>query len=127
MARYPNMPGRYTTYAAFLEADGKIEDAERILKEWVRLDPKSADRHAYIAEHYRGRGQGLLARTHYDTAIRLQPDHYQSLVIRGFLYEEERQFDKAIDLYERIVERLHPAVPVAKQASERIEFLRTSR
>ncbi len=72
-------------------------------------------------------GQADLARNHCDIAIRLDPDHYESLLVRGFLYEDERQYDEAIDLYQRILDRLHPAVPIAKAASQRIEFLRFKR
>jgi tetratricopeptide (TPR) repeat protein len=126
-ALYPEMPGRYTTYAIFLQANGRYKEAEAVLREWIREDPNDAERHAFVADHYRTQGNLILARDHYDIAIELDPDHFQSLMVRGVLFEQEGQIDKATALYERIVERLHPAVPIARQASQRLEALRASR
>jgi len=126
LALYPEIPGRYPNHALFLQINGLYDQAEAVLKEWIRKDPKDADRHAAVADHYRSAGKLSLARTHYDIAIRLDPDHFQSLMQRGFLFERDGDYRAALDLYQRIVDRLHAAVPIAAQASQRIELMRAN-
>ncbi len=95
-----------------------------MIRAWIRRDPEDADRHALLADHHRQLGDLAAARASYDTAIRLDPDHFQSLMQRAFLFEREGDYESALALYERVVDRLHAAVPVAAQAAQRIEFLR---
>jgi len=124
IALYPEIPGRYPNHALFLQINGRYDEAGEILREWIRKDPKDPDRHAFIADHYRSFGKLDLARNHYDIAIRLEPDHFQSLMQRGFLFERSGDHREALILYERVVDRLHAAVPIAAQASQRAKLIR---
>jgi tetratricopeptide (TPR) repeat protein len=124
IALYPEILGRYPNHAIFLRINGRYDEAEAVLQEWIRKDPSDADRHAFVADHYRSVGKLSLARIHYDTAIRLDSDQFQSLMQRAFLFEQDGDYQQALALYQRIVDRLHAAVPVAAQASQRIELMR---
>jgi tetratricopeptide (TPR) repeat protein len=124
IALYPDIAGRYSNHAIFLQINGRYDEAEAVLQEWIRKDPSDADRYAFAADHYRSVGNLSLARTHYDAAIRLDPDQFQSIMQRAFLYERDGDYGEALALYQRVVDRLHAAVPVAVQASQRVELMR---
>ena len=127
LAVYPEMPGGSATHAVLLQANGRDDEADEVLRQWLGEHPKDAERHVFVADYYRGAGRLQLARKHYDIAIQLDPNDIQSQMRLGILFEREGKSDAAIHVYEGVVDRVRADDPVASEATQRIELLRAKR
>jgi cytochrome c-type biogenesis protein CcmH/NrfG len=127
LAVYPDMPGGSATHAVLLRANGREDEADAVLRQWIAEDPEDVERHVFAADYYRGAGRTRLAREHYSIAIRLDPNDIQSQMRLGILFEREGRVDEAIQVYEAVVDRVRADDPVAQEAAQRIELLRAKR
>ena len=113
MARYGDDPFIRGNLGAELLARGAFDEAERQLREALRLDPRHSGAHSNLALLLGRRGQVDAAETHFRDAIRCDPafpDAHHGLglllVQRGRLDEAEEQFNEALRLRSEYAEAL---------------------
>ena len=103
-------PGSATTIGdafAFAQSElrqGRIDEAERIFRQIVELQPAHADASHYLAICLSQRGDFESALPHYGATLKANPTHVGCLNNLGNALQGLRRFDAALDCYERAIQ-----------------------
>ena len=77
-----------------------IEQYEQI----VKLDPKSVDDHLLLGRLYRLNNELLKAESEFKTAVKIQPDSEEAVTTLAYLYNEEGDSSRALEVLNAIPE-----------------------
>jgi len=86
---------------ALLELD--IDGAIRALDDAHRADPMNYELAFFLGETFFNEGDGEAALPYFIQVLKARPDHYQSLILGGVLYHEQREDARAEELLKRAV------------------------
>ena len=103
---YPRLPQGYLNYASVLSETGQPQEAEKILKAGMALNPKGtvrADMEYNLGEIAQRSRRLSEAAFHYRQALSIVPTHRKALNNLGTLYLMTREPAKAVPLFERAV------------------------
>ena len=104
----PDFTEAHYNMANALLRTGSPDNALTHYKEVLRLDPDyhhAADIHHRIGTIMASRRKTDLAIAHFQQALSLAPDHVEVAVGLADLYKSGGQFDQAIDLYQRLLDK----------------------
>lgn len=87
---------------------GQVTDAQRILEETVRSDPKNADAWLHLGRLHKGQAQYTPSAEALENAVRLRPDWGAAHNELAVVYDELERHDEALSEYE-IASRLEPS------------------
>jgi tetratricopeptide (TPR) repeat protein len=98
--------GGYEKRGDELMKAGNLEEAEVMYKEAVRIATWSNSTHHRLGICYVQRGKLDESILEFEKTIKLGPEHilaYKSYAGLGYVYLHKRQFDKALDMYQRAI------------------------
>jgi TolB-like protein/Tfp pilus assembly protein PilF len=98
----PSLAGAHYHYAWLLELFGDREGALAAGEKTRELSPISAFYASYLAEQYRHWGMYDEALEEVEAVLELNPKYPVALMVRGALYAETGEFEKAIELHRKI-------------------------
>ena len=99
--------------AATAWENGKYKQGIELLEKACSIDPQNAELRYNLAVMYLALGGQRLARTNFEHAIRLEPEHSDSLFNLGKLLIAQKQYDKGIARLEQAV-ATSPQDPIPK-------------
>lgn len=85
--------------AAALFRKGKVDEAEKALKNALAADVNYAPAHNNLGNVYFARGEYYLAAWEFEYAVRLMPNHPEPLNNLGAVYEQVGRLERAIECY----------------------------
>jgi len=80
---------------------GKFDVLAKAVQDGLKNFPQNAELNMRQADVYRTLGQSSLAIDYYEKAYDLDPRLSRAYILRGTLFEDEKRFDKAQEMYER--------------------------
>jgi len=113
----PSSFGAHSWYAVVLTMLGRFEEAESELAIAMRLNPLGASgysRQGFLAFL---RGDYERAKAHIAESLRLEPDFPDSLLTLGFVHIQEQDFQAAVDMLSRGMDRIPVAVNMGALAA----------
>ncbi len=81
----------------------KVDDADKVFRDMLRLDFRSTEAQWGIAEVMRRRHQRRQARLILEDIIRLSPDYAPAYITLGYLLFDDKEYDKSIQLAGRVL------------------------
>ena len=72
-----------------LQLSGKTKEAETLANQWIKDHPTDTILHLYLGETYLAQKQNKAAISHYQQALRLQPDNVGALNNLAWAYQQE--------------------------------------
>jgi tetratricopeptide (TPR) repeat protein len=99
-----NVPCRFAL-ASLQARTGRLADAKRMAEAWLASYPKQAD--PYALDGYLWHQSGDLPKAHgrLHQALELDPQNIHALIELGLVYEAMNRPDRAVVLYERVLDR----------------------
>ena len=91
----------YHGYSELLIAQGRQQDALRMMKTWAATQPYIAESHVELAWLQRELGQPDAAAQSLQTALQVNPNHATALAHLGQYYEDMGQGKQAIAMYQQ--------------------------
>jgi len=110
----PNHPECHFALASLLIRSGRRAEAERLAADWLKREPKLADAYALVGLLERQAGDLPQAQVHLQAALELEPQNPRALVEMAMIYEAMQREDRAVVLYERVLQK-DPNQPEVKQ------------
>jgi Tfp pilus assembly protein PilF len=102
----------YHSVGAFAFDPDRFDEVERVLLEAASYDPLNVEVQLLLARVYDERGQDQKAEAHYDTALKIDRQHFGSLAGMATLLLDAKRCDEA----SRFIERLKKVTPADKLA-----------
>jgi Flp pilus assembly protein TadD len=100
----------------------RFEEAARLFRQAVELDPTNAHLHARLAAALDEMDIDDEALAEYQRALELNPRETTALLNLGYLYSEQERYDEARELWEEVI-RINPRSAEAKDARENLQHL----
>ena len=100
LRKYPDKPMPHLLHAKVLQAQSKIDDAEKSIKKAIELDPEFAPAHRTLAQFYIQTQQTDQAIAKLEAMIQKNAKDIGSLVQVGMLYEAKTNYSRAQEVYE---------------------------
>lgn len=99
-------------HAAEHHKEGRYEEAERLYREIIRVNPKNVDAIRMLGRVALSASRNVDAERLFRRAIELAPDFAGAITDLGRVLKEQSRFDEAVECFERVVE-LEPDSPQA--------------
>lgn len=122
LQRTPNHVACRHALAALLLRQGRQGDAVRVVGQWMESEPKSADPYALDGWLWHQKGDLPRAQGRLQQALDIDPHNVRALTELGVVYEEMKRPDRALVLYERVLE----TAPKDTEMTRRVNALLTS-
>jgi tetratricopeptide (TPR) repeat protein len=94
----PLYPSTWLAKGSYFENSKRYREAIDCYKEALRLKPDYLEAHYRLADSAIWLGDFDLARYHLDKSLALDPSHYQSLNLAGYIYNETGKFPQAVEV-----------------------------
>ena len=119
LQRVPNHPAARHALTVLLVRTNRRDQAERMVQDWQAHQPELSSPYAEYGWLWRTRGDLLQAQAYLQRALELDPRDQRALIELGILYETMHRPDRAIALYERVLEQ----EPRHAEVTERLNLL----
>jgi len=120
LLRAPRQADARSALVALLYRNGRKAQADPMIDEWVRQDPKSADAYVLVAWRLRQAMSYTEAQERLEQALDVDPHNRRALAEQAHLYEVTGMPQRAFVLYQRILDR----EPGQAQIAQKLEQLR---
>jgi Flp pilus assembly protein TadD len=104
--------------AALLVRQGRWEEAAQLTRDWLEREPKLAAAHAMEGWLLHQAGDLPQAQARLQHALELDPKNVAALTELARVYEELQRPDRAVVLYERVLERDRRQVELARRINQ---------
>jgi Flp pilus assembly protein TadD len=121
LTRAPNQAACRHALAQLWVRTNRQPDAERMIEDWLIREPKLSGPYAEDGWLWHLRGDLPKAHSRLQSALQIDPRDVRALTELGQVYEEMQRPDRALMLYQRILE-VNPRQP---EIARRMEELRT--
>jgi tetratricopeptide (TPR) repeat protein len=115
--RDPNHVACRFALAQLLVQMGQQNDAQGMIGDWLKREPQRADAYALDGWFYHQAGNLPSAQARLQQALEIDPHNQRALIELGLLYEAMQRPNRAVVLYERILDD-EPQQEVVKQRLE---------
>jgi Flp pilus assembly protein TadD len=118
LARAPNHPACRHALACVLVRGGRGGEATDMVHDWLAREPKLAAAYAEDGWLWHQAGDLPRAQARLHQALELNPHDERTLVELALVYEAMQRPDRAVVLYERVLERNPNQVEVARRLNQ---------
>ncbi len=114
LQRDPNHVACRHSLAVLLVHERREADAVRLVEDWLGREPKKAEPYVLDGWLWHQKGDLPRAKTRYEQALEIDPHNVHALTELAGIYEEMQRPDRALVLYERILQ-IEPKDPEITQ------------
>ncbi len=98
----PGWPDAMSLYADLLELTDANDEAKKVLKSAVKLNPENAQLHTNLGNYYESKKDYANAQSAYLKALEISPENLLALYDLAHVYIQQKEFDEAIKIYEKL-------------------------
>jgi Flp pilus assembly protein TadD len=119
LSRAPNHLACRHSLVVLLVRQGRRPEASRLVQDWILREPKSVS--PYVEDGWLAHQDGDLprAQARLQQALEIDPHNEQALMELGLVYEELKRPDRALVIYDRILQQN----PNQSSVTTRVNFL----
>ena len=116
--KYPNEPMLYNILGVSQSSRKMFKEAIVNFKKAIKLNPKLLDAYNNLGIALKNCGELLKSFNVFQDALKIDPNHFQSIFLLGSLLAQTKNFDKAKHLLQKIIE-------INLKKEEKEEFLKS--